>query len=107
MEASVAWGALDFYIEAEYVRDSKERLLTATITLGESSAGRPVEWLRIGGAGQRTRIYGGDRNIQLGPFAQVTWGPRHDRRRPVQPGVERADFRRHDRLRRSERPLLR
>jgi hypothetical protein len=34
---------------------------------------RPVEWLRVWIAGQRTRIYGGDRDYQRGPFAQVTW----------------------------------
>ena len=36
---------------------------------------RPVEWLRVGIAGQRTRAYGADREFQRGPFAQVTWGP--------------------------------
>ena len=34
---------------------------------------RPVEWLRFGVAGQRTRIYGGERDIQRGPFVQATW----------------------------------
>ena len=34
---------------------------------------RPVEWLRIGIAGQRTNAYEGGRDIQRGPFAQVTW----------------------------------
>ena len=34
---------------------------------------RPVEWLRAGLAAQRTRAYGGDRDIQRGPFAQLTW----------------------------------
>jgi hypothetical protein len=74
LEASVAWGALDFYIEAEYVSDSRER--TDSYYYAWSELGlRPVEWLRIGAAGQRTRVYGGDRSIQLGPFAQLTWGP--------------------------------
>ena len=36
---------------------------------------RPVEWLRVGVAGQRTRAYGNDLEFQRGPFAQVTWGP--------------------------------
>ena len=35
---------------------------------------RPAEWLRVGVAGQRTRIYGGDRDIQRGPFAQIDRG---------------------------------
>ena len=72
LEASVAWGRLDFYVEAEYVRDSTER--TDSYFYAWSELGfRPVEWLRIGVAGQRTRVYGGDRDIQRGPFAQVTW----------------------------------
>jgi hypothetical protein len=74
LEASVAWGKLDFYSEAEYVRDNSER--TDSYLYAWSELGfRPVEWLRVGVAGQRTRAYGGERNIQRGPFAQVTWGP--------------------------------
>ena len=34
---------------------------------------RPVEWLRAGLVAQRTRAYGGERDIQRGPFAQLTW----------------------------------
>ena len=33
---------------------------------------RPAELLRFGIAGQRTRLYGGERDFQRGPFAQVT-----------------------------------
>jgi hypothetical protein len=72
LEASVAWGRLDFYIEAEYVRDNHEH--TESYFYAWSELGfRPVEWLRIGVAGQRTRAYGGGRDIQRGPFAQLTW----------------------------------
>ena len=73
-EASLAWKQLDFYVEAEYVRDSGEdddSYFYAWTELGYT----PVEWLRIGVAGQRTRAYGGDRDIQRGPFAQFTLGP--------------------------------
>ncbi len=73
-EASLAWKRLDFYVEAEYVRDSGEdgdSYFYAWTELGYT----PVEWLRIGVAGQRTRAYGGDRDIQRGPFAQFTLGP--------------------------------
>jgi len=71
-EANVAWKQLDFYVEAEYVRDSHER--TDTYFYAWSELGfRPVEWLRVGIASQRTRIYGGERDIQRGPFAQLTW----------------------------------
>ena len=71
-EASVAWKQLDFYIEAEYVRDVHAR--TDGYFYAWSELGfRPVEWLRAGIAGQRTNIHGGGRDIQRGPFAQLTW----------------------------------
>jgi hypothetical protein len=73
LEATVTWGALDFYIEAEYVRDRSDSSVSYTYAWSELGV-RPVEWLRFGIAGQRTRIYGGDREFQRGPFAQVTWG---------------------------------
>ncbi len=71
LEASLGWGRLDFYIEAEYVRpsDKESKYVYAWSELGF----RPVEWLRAGLVAQRTRSYGGERDIQRGPFAQVTW----------------------------------
>jgi hypothetical protein len=74
LEASVAWRQLDFYIEAEYVRDSHDHADSYFYSWSELGF-RPVEWLRVGMAGQRTRAYGGERDIQLGPFAQLTLGP--------------------------------
>ena len=74
LEASVAWRQLDVYIEAEYVRDSNERDDSYFYAWSELGF-RPVEWLRVGVAGQRTRAYGGERDLQRGPFAQVTAGP--------------------------------
>jgi hypothetical protein len=71
-EASVAWKQFDVYVEAEYVRDSSERddsYFYAWTELGY----RPVEWLRLGAAGQRTRAYDNERDIQRGPFVQFTW----------------------------------
>lgn len=71
-EAGLGWRKLDVYIEAEYVRESGGRsdsYLYAWSELGVS----PFEWLRLGLAAQRTRAYGGDRDIQRGPFAQLTW----------------------------------
>jgi hypothetical protein len=74
LEASASWKQLDFYIEAEYVRDNRAR--TDSYVYAWSELGfRPVEWLRVGIAGQRTRTYSNERDIQRGPFAQVTWGP--------------------------------
>ena len=72
LEASLAWGSVDLYVEGEYVRSSvdlDESYLYAWTELGYS----PFEWLRIGIAGQRTNAYGSDREIQRGPFAQFTW----------------------------------
>jgi len=74
LEASVAWRQLDLYVEAEYVRDSDGRSDSYVYAWTELGF-RPVEWLRFGVAGQRTRAYGGERDIQRGPFAQVTVGP--------------------------------
>ena len=48
---------------------------TRSYTYAWSELGwRPVAWLRVGLAGQRTNTYGGDRSFQRGPFAQFTWG---------------------------------
>jgi hypothetical protein len=72
LEASLGWGPLDFYLEGEYVRsgfDVNESYLYAWSELGW----RPAEWLRIGLAGQRTNTYDSGRDIQRGPFAQMTW----------------------------------
>ncbi len=74
VEATLAWGAIDFYVEAEYVQDTGQRNDSYTYAWSELGW-RPAEWLRIGIAGQRTRAYGGDREFQRGPFAQFTWGP--------------------------------
>ena len=71
-EASLAYGKVDFYIEAEYVRDTGEKHDSYVYAWSELGV-RPVEWLRLGLATQRTRAYGGDRDIQRGPFVQFTW----------------------------------
>lgn len=71
-EASVAWRRFDFYVEAEYVRDRRETEASyfyAWTELGFS----PAEPLRVGIAGQRTRVYGNERDIQRGPFLQLSW----------------------------------
>jgi hypothetical protein len=72
LEASVAWAKFDVYVEAEYVRDHDEQIGSYTYAWSELGY-RPVEWLRVGIVGQRTRVYGGDRDIQRGPFAQLSW----------------------------------
>ena len=72
VEASLAWRRLDVYVEAEYVLDSSERSSSYLYAWSELGF-RPVDWLRLGAAGQRTRAYGGDRQLQRGPFAQFSW----------------------------------
>jgi hypothetical protein len=73
VEASVAWGRLDFYIEGEMVRDRRNSGDSYNYAWSELGF-RAVEWLRVGVVAQRTRLYGGDRDFQRGPFAQVTFG---------------------------------
>jgi hypothetical protein len=71
-EASIEWRLLDFYVEAEYVRDSGGREDSYFYAWSELGV-RPLEWLRLGIAGQRTRAYDNGRDIQRGPFVQLTW----------------------------------
>jgi hypothetical protein len=72
LEASLGWGPLDFYLEGEYVR-SGETVSDSYLYAWSELGWRPVEWLRIGLAGQRTNTYDSGRDVQRGPFAQVTW----------------------------------
>jgi len=69
VELSLAYGRFDFYLEGEYVDDGDEPYTYAWSELGFAAQ----DWLRIGLAVQRTRIFGDDRDVQRGPFAQVSW----------------------------------
>jgi hypothetical protein len=73
-EFSAAWKRIDFYVEAEYVRDKSAAEGSYTYAWSELGF-KAFEWLRIGAAGQRTRAYGGEREFQRGPFAQASFGP--------------------------------
>ena len=73
VEASVTWRKFDLYVEAEYVHDlddSSASYLYAWTEIGW----RPVEPIRIGLVGQRTRIVSNDRELQGGVFGQLTFG---------------------------------
>ena len=72
-EASVGWGKVDWYIEAEYVHDQTEGASHYTYAWSELGY-RPIEPLRFGIVTQRTRAYGFDRELQRGGFAQLTLG---------------------------------
>jgi len=69
-EASVAYGSLDAYIEAEYVFDTENQSDSYYYAWSEIGW-KPTEWLRLGLAGQRTRVVQSNRDLQRGLFAQV------------------------------------
>jgi hypothetical protein len=72
-EAAVSWKSFDFYIEAEYVFDRQDS--DASYAYAWSELGwTPVEWLRVGLVGQRTRVVDNDRTIQRGVLLQVFAG---------------------------------
>ena len=72
-EAAVSWKSFDFYIEAEYVFDRDDS--DASYAYAWSELGwTPVEWLRVGLVGQRTRVVDNDRTIQRGVLLQVLAG---------------------------------
>jgi len=71
LEAAVAYGFADFYIEAEYVYDTETREDSFTYAWTELGF-TFVEWLRVGFVGQRTRVYESQRDVQRGLFAEVS-----------------------------------
>lgn len=73
VEASVAWGSFDAYIEAEYVDDRNSADASYYYAWSEL-AWKPVEWLRVGLVGQRTHTVDTGRDLQRGVFAQATIG---------------------------------
>ena len=70
VEASVAYGAFDASIEAEYVANLDEHGASYFYTWDELGW-TPVHWLRVGLAGQRTRAIESSRELERGLFAQV------------------------------------
>ena len=71
VEASVAWGPFDAYVEAEYV-DDRRQPGTSYYYAWSELAWAPVEWLRVGLVGQRTNTVDTGREFQRGAFAQAT-----------------------------------
>jgi hypothetical protein len=70
LEAAVAYGIVDFYMETEYVRDLEVRQDSFTYAWSEIGFS-PLEWLRFGLVGQRTMVYQSDRDIQRGLFTEL------------------------------------
>jgi hypothetical protein len=73
LEAAAAYGIVDLYVEAEYVRDIEVREDSFTYAWSELGL-TPWEWLRFGLVTQRTTVYKSDRDIQRGVFAQLMYG---------------------------------
>jgi hypothetical protein len=72
LESTFYWGKFDYYIEAEHVNETKEGVSSYNYAWTELGW-HATEKLRIGVAGQRTRVYGTPREIQRGPLVQYTW----------------------------------
>jgi hypothetical protein len=73
-EATVAWGRFDWYVEAEYVHDRAGGQADSYTYAWSELGFRPIEPLRLGIVAQRTRAYGGDREVQRGGFVQYEIG---------------------------------
>jgi hypothetical protein len=72
VEASVGYRVFDAYIEAEYVID-RDNHADSYFYAWSELGWRPVEWLRLGFVGQRTRVVQNDRDLQRGVFAQISF----------------------------------
>jgi hypothetical protein len=73
VEVSVAYGAFDAYVEAEYVDDRQNRDDSYYYAWSELGW-KPADWVRLGLVGQRTRTVHTDRDLQRGVFAQFILG---------------------------------
>jgi hypothetical protein len=71
-KGSLGWWKLELFSEGEYVfdtTDSSDSFFYSWSELGLA----PVDWCRLGLAGQRTRAYQADREIQRGVFGGVSY----------------------------------
>jgi hypothetical protein len=69
VEMSLAWKQLDYYLEGEIaydLHDTADNFIYGWSELGWT----PVDWLRVGLVGQRTRVYDTGLDIQRGVMAQ-------------------------------------
>ncbi len=74
MEATVSWGPLELYSEAEYLfnlHDSADDFLYIWSEL----SGEVTPWLALGLAGQKTKVVREEVDIQRALLARVTHGP--------------------------------
>ena len=71
-KASLSWWKLELYTEGEYVVDTGNSSDNFFYTWSELSLS-PVEWLRFGGAVQRTKLYQTKFDLQRGFLLGFTW----------------------------------
>lgn len=64
-KATLSWNGLTAYSEGEYVFDRNTKEDSFFYSWNELTVA-PVDWLRVGFVGQRTRLYQTDRSIQRG-----------------------------------------
>jgi len=72
LELSLGWKSLSFYMESEYLFDLTDEDGSFYYAWSEL-AWEPLEWLRVGAVGQRTRVVHTDLEIQRGLLAGVSW----------------------------------
>jgi hypothetical protein len=72
-KVTLSWSKLTFYSEGEYVFDTNESTDSFFYAWSEVSWA-PVEWFRFGLAGQRTKAYDSDRDVQGGVLAGFSAG---------------------------------
>jgi hypothetical protein len=72
-KGSLTWKSLGFYSEGEYVFDFAGSEGDFFYNWSELTVS-PMEWLRVGIATQRTRVYETDRDIQRGLMAGFSFG---------------------------------
>jgi len=73
LEAALTWKALEVYTENEFIVDRGASSDSFFYSWSEVSLAA-TEWLRFGGAGQRTRAREDDREVEPGAFARCIWG---------------------------------
>jgi hypothetical protein len=62
---TLAWRRLELYGEGEWVLDLRDRTSSFFYAWSELTV-TPVDWLRAGIVGQRTRVYASERDLQRG-----------------------------------------
>ena len=71
-KATLSWQSVTAYSEGEYVFDKHVKEDSFFYAWNELTVS-PLDWLRVGFVGQRTRLYQSDRSFQRGLLVGVTY----------------------------------